>query len=129
MRRLIVVVFLALALGIGADELSREDAEAYVRYAPLEQVIDDIIMLDRIERAVPVVGFPGVAVVVHDEDVSVVWRGPITVDVAGRLQYEIKPEPVTASGVVPRPPPRWRPFAAGFASGVIGAMALVIAIM
>lgn len=122
-----VVVIAAPVQATEPSELTREEAESYIRYAPIDEVVDDIIALDRLERSVPDVDVPRAVVVTHGDDVSVVWPGPVSVTIDGRLKYLIELPEVRAEGIVPRPPSRWPLHIAGAvgvaAAGAVGSLA------
>lgn len=131
MRRLIAVVLLTL-LGARAATaeyvpLTIEEAREYVALLP-EAAAQDIVTLDAVQHAVPVVTVPQLAVIVAGADVAVSWVAPLEVSIAdGALLYRITLEPRLAEDVVPRAPwwagPAWA--AGGMAAGALLTLLLV----
>jgi hypothetical protein len=83
--------------------ITPEQVETYLETVGWEDLVQDIIDLQSIEEAVPVVGIPDPVILIVGNDVHVTWPGPITIEIAGRLSYRITIPPYKAENMVPGP--------------------------
>ena len=115
MRRLIgVLAFLTLLVSTAATEPyvppTLDQARQYMAEQP-DLAAADLVELNIILHADPIVTLPGAAVIVTGSDVAVAWQGAIDLRIADSLHYRITMQPVVAKGVLPVAPwwiaPAW----------------------
>jgi hypothetical protein len=99
-----VAVLIALAMmAYGEDykPLTIEEAKAYMARASPDQIAEQIVKLDFIEHAAPVVTMPRRITVLEQRDL-VVWNdGPIVVQVGKYLEYRLTQKAERIVGFVP----------------------------
>ena len=134
MRRLTgVLAFLTLLVSTAATEPytppTLDQAKQYMAEQP-ELAAADLVELNIILNADPVVTLPAAAIVVTGSDVAVAWQGAIDITIAGSLHYRITLQPVVAKNILPVAPwwiiPAWA--AGGAISGALIAL-LVVALL
>ena len=134
MRRLTgVLAFLTLLVSTAATEPytppTLDQAKQYMAEQP-DLAAADLVELNIILNADPVVTVPAAAIIVTGSDVAVAWQGAIDITIAGSLHYRVTMQPVVAQGVVPAQPWWAGPAWAG-AGALVGALAalLIVALM
>jgi hypothetical protein len=134
MRRLIgVLVFLTLLASTAATEPyvppTVDQARQYMAEQP-DLAAADLVELNIILNADPVVTLPEAAVIVTGSDVAVAWQGAIDITIADSLHYRVTMQPVVAKNILPVAPwwiiPAWA--AGGAISGALIAL-LVVALL
>jgi hypothetical protein len=129
---LAIVALLCLASNLLADPLgpplTAAEAARYVREHP-ELAAADVLRLQEIERAVPVVRGARLVVVATDDGVLRAYWDPepvMAIDVAGELRYMIRLPEATAQ--MQRPPPAFGGYVVAAGLGLlVGAVGVVIA--
>lgn len=89
-RQIAVVLLISLAVpAIASGPLSEAEARQYVRRAPEDLIVADVVALSAIEHAVPDIHTPTAVLVDHGDLRTVVWGEPMRVSIADRLEYAI----------------------------------------
>jgi hypothetical protein len=128
---LIVALFLLFGNGARADApLTDAEARAYVRGAGEDRLVADVLKLDRIERAVPVIEIPRWVGILTVDGELVLWSLGLTdminwtIRIAD-LDYSVSMDPIRIPDFHKDTPTPWRWIlvpAAGAAAGVIGCL-------
>lgn len=123
--RLCTLLAIAALLAADLGALTLEEAAAYIQRDPAGASAD-IVRLDAIEHATPVLTGGALAVLVTDDGLVRAYpTSPLVVDVAGELRYVINLP--TATARISRPPPRLGALLAASAVGLAaGALAVAV---
>lgn len=121
--RLCTLLAIAALLAADLGALTLEEAAAYIQRDPAGAAAD-IVRLDAIEHATPVLSGGALAVLVTDDGLVRAYpTSPLVVDVAGELRYVINLP--TATARIARPPPR---LGALLVAGAVGLAAGALAV-
>ena len=93
MKKIIVIALLLYTCFYVYGQLTYDQAKKYIEEHP-EEAIQDIMRLDRLERAEPELEVPGVALLLTDEYMYYTYADTIKLNIDNYLSYEITLEPI-----------------------------------